>query len=85
MLLEWPKSSLELMKRLEGEVLDLLGTLRPGEGDRLALSGATVDPHNFLGLEKNPRAVPVAELVLWIGWLQWHTRMNGAKPPPEPI
>jgi hypothetical protein len=77
--------ALELMKRLEGEVLDLLGTLRRGEGDRLALSGATVDPHNFLGLDKNPRAVPVAELVLWIGWLQWHTRMNGAKPPPEPI
>jgi hypothetical protein len=77
--------ALELMKRLEGEVLDLLGTLRRGEGDRLALSGATVDPHNFLGLDKNPRAVPVAELVLWIGWLQWHTRMNGAKAPPEPI
>jgi hypothetical protein len=77
--------ALELMKRLEGEVLDLLSTLRPGEGDRLALSGATVDPHNFLGLEKNPRAVPVAELVLWIGWLQWHTRMSGMRPPPEPI
>jgi hypothetical protein len=77
--------ALELIKRLEGEVLDLLATLRPGEENRLALSGATVDPHNFLGLEKNPRAVPVAELVLWIGWLQWHTRMNGAKAPPEPI
>ena len=77
--------ALELMKRLEGEVLDLLSMLRPGEGDRLALAGATVDPHNFLGLELNPRAVPVAELVLWIGWLQWHTRTNAGRSPPEPI
>ncbi len=77
--------AMELMKRLEGEVLDLLATLRPGEGDRLALAGATVDPHNFLGLEKNPRAVPVAELVLWIGWLQWHTRTAAGRAPPEPI
>ncbi len=77
--------SLELMKRLEGEVLDLLATLRPGEGDRLGMAGASVDPHNFLGLEKNPRAVPVAELVLWIGWLQWHVRTNNGRKPPEPI
>ncbi len=76
--------ALELMKRLEGEVLDLLATLGPGEGDRLALAGASVDPHNFLGLDKNPRAVPVAELVLWIGCLQWHFRTAGG-PPPEPI
>ncbi len=73
------------MKRLEGEVLDLLVDLSPGEGDRLSLSGASVDPHQFLGLEKNPRAVPVAELVLWIGWLQWHFRTRGKAPPAEPI
>lgn len=77
--------TLELMKRLEGEVLDLLADLAPGEGDRLALSGASVDPHQFLGIEKNPRAVPVAELVLWIGWLQWHFRTRGSAPPAEPI
>jgi hypothetical protein len=41
--------------------------------------------HQFLGLEKNPRAVPVAELVLWIGWLQWHFRTKGQTPPEEPI
>jgi hypothetical protein len=77
--------TLELMKRLEGEVLDLLSDLLPGEGDRLNLAGASVDPHQFLGLEKNPRAVPVAELVLWIGWLQWHFRTRGNAPPTEPI
>lgn len=77
--------TLELMKRLEGEVLDLLTDLQPGEGDRLQLAGASVDPHQFLGLEKNERAVPVAELVLWIGWLQWHFRTRGSTPPAEPI
>ncbi len=77
--------TMEMMKRLEGEVLDAVANLLPGEGDRLALAGASVDPHQFLGLEKNPRAVPVAELVLWIGYLQWHFRTLGAAPPAEPI
>lgn len=77
--------TLELMKRLEGEVLDLLTDRSPGEGDRLDIAGASVDPHQFLGLEKNPRAVPVAELVLWIGYLQWHFRTRGNAPPAEPI
>jgi hypothetical protein len=77
--------TLELMKRLEGEVLDLLADVLPGEGDRLDIVGASVDPHQFLGLEKNPRAVPVAELVLWIGWLQWHFRTRRNAPPAEPI
>ncbi len=77
--------TLELMKRLEGEVLDALANLVPGEGARLALTGATVDPHQFLGLEKNPRAVLVAELVLWIGYLQWHFRTTGQAPPNDPI
>ena len=77
--------TMELMKRLEGEVLDLLASLDPGEGDRFDLTGVSVDPHQFLGLEKNPRAVPVAELVLWIGWLQWHFRTRGNTPPAAPI
>jgi hypothetical protein len=77
--------TMELMKRLEGEVLDALANIVHGEGDRLALAGASVDPHQFLGLEKNPRAVPVAELVLWIGYLQWHFRTVGSAPPEEPI
>jgi len=77
--------TLELMKRLEGEVLDTLAALEGTEVGRLAIAGATVDPHQFLGLDVNPRAVPVAELVLWIGYLQWHFRTHGNVPPAEPI
>ena len=29
--------------------------------------------------------MPVAELVLWIGYLQWHFRTHGAVLPTEPI
>ena len=77
--------TLELMKRLEGEVLDTLAGYARGDAGLLDLAGATVDPHQFLGLDVNPRAVPVAELVLWIGYLQWHFRTNGTAPPAEPI
>ena len=77
--------TLELMKRLEGEVLDTLAGYAGGDAGRLDLHGATVDPHQFLGMDLNPRAVPVAELVLWIGYLQWHFRTHGAVPPAEPI
>lgn len=75
--------SMELMKRLEGEVLEALLDL----GGQEALSGLgqhTVDPHQFLGLEINPRAAAIAELVLWIGYLQWHFRTKGGIPN-EPI
>jgi hypothetical protein len=74
--------SLELVKRLEGEVLEALADL----GGQEALSGLerhTVDPHQFLGLEINHRAAAIAELVLWIGYLQWHFRTKGK--PLEPI
>ncbi|MVA56192.1 class I SAM-dependent DNA methyltransferase [Agrobacterium vitis] len=74
--------SLELMKRLEGKVLDALVNLGGQEG--LALESHTVDPHQFLGLELNPRAAAIAELVLWIGHLQWHFRNRGVAPS-EPI
>jgi hypothetical protein len=73
------------MKELEGEVLDLLVEL--GDDQYLAeLSGHTITPENFLGIEVNPRAAAIAQLVLWIGYLQWHFRVNGNdRPPPEPI
>ena len=45
--------------------------------------GHTVDPHQFLGLEINPRAAAIAELVLWIGYLQWHFR-NQRRPSGRP-
>lgn len=75
--------SLELLKRLEGEVLEALSDLG-GQEALSGLEGHTVDPHQFLGMEINPRAAAIAELVLWIGYLQWHFRTKGA-PPAEPI
>lgn len=77
--------TLELMKRLEGEVLDALAGLEGGEVGRLDMGGLTVGPNQFHGLDLNPRAVPVAELVLWIGYLQWHFRTRSKAPPAEPI
>ncbi|MBL8445680.1 MAG: class I SAM-dependent DNA methyltransferase, partial [Zoogloeaceae bacterium] len=76
--------TLEHMKRLEGEVLNLLHDLGESQG-LLQLAGVTVDPHQFLGLEINPRAARIAEMVLWIGYLQWHYRTHGSVSPPEPV
>ncbi|GBO86231.1 class I SAM-dependent DNA methyltransferase [Marinobacter salsuginis] len=76
--------ALEHMKRLEGEVLGFISELTQGQGV-LESEGLTVDPHQFLGLELNPRAAQIAELVLWIGYLQWHYRLNDRLDLPEPI
>jgi len=76
--------ALEHLKRLEGEVLNTLRDL--GQSQRLLdLAGVTVGPHQFLGIEVNPRATAIAELVLWIGYLQWHFRSRGNVMPPEPV
>jgi len=76
--------SFELLKRLEAEVLQ--EEVRYGRG-RLFVQGAEahIDPHQFLGLELNPRAARIAEMVLWIGYLQWHYRTHGKTQPSEPI
>jgi SAM-dependent methyltransferase len=76
--------ALEAMKRLEGEVTDLLREMGETQ-DTLHLEGLTVDPHQFLGIELNPWAAAVAELVLWIGYLQWHYRTHGRAAPSEPV
>ena len=39
----------------------------------------------LLGIELNPRAAALAELVLWIGWLQWHIRARGNAAVAEPV
>ncbi len=76
--------TLEHLKRLEGEVLNTLQEL--GEGQmKLEMAGMTVSPQQFLGIEVNPRAAAIAELVLWIGYLQWHYRTRGSAPHAEPI
>lgn len=78
--------TLEHMKRLEGEVLNLLHDMGVSQ-TALELEGETfaVTPDQFLGIEINPRAARIAEMVLWIGYLQWHFRTRGETPPPEPI
>ncbi len=75
--------ALEHLKRLEGEVLDLLASL--GEMPSLEGPGFTVDPHQLRGIELNPRAAAITELVLWIGYLQWHFRIRGTAKPAEPV
>ena len=77
--------ALARMKELEGEVVELLTEL--GDDQYVAeLSGHTITPENFLGIEVNPRAAAIAQLVLWIGYLQWHFRVTGkGRMPPEPI
>jgi len=72
--------TLEQMKRLEGEVLNALREF--GDTQQILFE---VDPHQFLGIEVNPRAAAIAELVLWIGYLQWHFRTRGHATPAEPI
>lgn len=73
--------ALEMMKRLEGEVTALLDELGEEQRDLFR----TIDPHQFLGLELNPWAANVAELVLWIGYLQWHFRTFGKATPSQPV
>ncbi|WP_299867165.1 DNA methyltransferase [uncultured Hoeflea sp.] len=94
--------SLELMKRLEGEVLQMIAELggqpsryvdHPEEagigaiGQRLARTGGrfTVDPHQFYGLELNPRAVPIADLVLWIGYIKNQVKTSGVDSIQAPV
>jgi len=68
--------ALVLMKQLEAEVLETLASL--GGQEALGFNTSSVDPRNFLGLELNPRAAAIAELVLWLGYLQWHLRGGGS-------
>jgi restriction-modification enzyme MmeI-like protein len=74
----------EHLKRLEGEVLNALAGFGE-EQATLELAGLTVDPHQLLGIEVNPRAAAITDMVLWIGYLQWHFRTRGHVLPPEPV
>jgi hypothetical protein len=71
--------ALEHLKRLEGEVLETLASL--GAPQELY----TVNPHQLLGIDLNPRAAVVADLVLWIGYLQWHLRTRSSEQLPLPV
>ncbi len=76
--------ALEMLKRLEGEVLEALDALGEDQA-RLAMEGETVSPKQFYGLEINPRAVAIADLVLWIGYIKWQRRTTNLASLPEPI
>ncbi len=69
--------AMELLLQLESEVLELAAEL----GESLSPS---VHPNQFLGLERNPRAGVIAELVLWIGWLR-HRLANHPAAIGEPV
>jgi hypothetical protein len=76
--------TLEHLKRLEGEVLNQLGALGDTQ-DTLDLGRETVTLQQLLGIEINPRAAALAELVLWIGFLQWQIRTGGRASVAEPV
>ncbi|PRY05597.1 DNA methyltransferase [Paraburkholderia sp. BL25I1N1] len=76
--------TLEHLKRLEGEVLIQLAALGDTQ-TALDLGRETVTLRQLLGIELNERAATLAELVLWIGYLQWHIRTNGNSAVAEPV
>ena len=75
--------TLDLIKQLESEVLKRLEDITGQSQLRLDID--QVNPSQFLGIEINPRAATIADLVIWIGYLQWHFRRFGNLPPVEPV
>lgn len=76
--------AMDMMKDLESEVLTALTDLGDAQ-TALGLQGHTISPEQFWGLEKNVHAAWIAEMVMWIGYLQWHFRNAGDAKPTEPI
>lgn len=76
--------TLEHLKRLEGEVINQLEALGQLQSS-LGLEGETVTLQQLRGIELNERASALAELVLWIGFLQWHIRTFGNASVAEPV
>ncbi|WP_417467682.1 class I SAM-dependent DNA methyltransferase [Maricaulis sp.] len=75
--------AMEMMKKLEGDVVDFITEL--GGEATLEFQGHTVDPHQFLGIELNPRAAAIAELVLWIGYIKWQLKTGGQDVVVDPV
>jgi hypothetical protein len=70
--------TLQKLKDLEKQVI--LHAMDNGLGSFLPLVG----PWQLYGLEINPYAFDLAQMTVWIGWLQW-IRCNGFGSPQEPI
>ena len=73
--------SLDLLKGLEQEVITRLVDV----AGNVQLGLEQINPSQFLGIEINPRATAIAELVIWIGYLQWYFKRYGNAEPPEPV
>ncbi len=74
----------DTLKKLEAEVLQRLEDF--GEGfSAFDLSHERISPTQFKGLEIDPWAAGIAELVLWIAHLQWFRRRHPTGTPPEPV
>lgn len=76
--------TMNLMKDLEGEVVQALRSLGQSERDTQK-KGYSVHPRQFRGIEVVQRAADISELVLWISYLQRHYKIHGNITPPEPI
>lgn len=77
--------TLAILKQLEAEVHALLGDLGVRQ-HLLDYYDLGITPAQFLGIEIKEWAKEIADLVLWIGYLQWHLRTWGASTmPPEPV
>ncbi|MEN5363060.1 class I SAM-dependent DNA methyltransferase [Brevundimonas intermedia] len=76
--------AMRMMKELEEEIFSVLGEMGEHQGV-LAFDGRVVSPEQFYVIEKNANAAWIAEMVMWIGHLQWHFRISGAPMPSEPI
>jgi len=76
--------SYEILKALEHEALNELASIDAAqEGFRIAEKA--VRPSQLAGIEIKPWAAEIAQLVLWIGHLQWTLRHRGPKWLDEPI
>lgn len=69
--------AMTMMKDLESEVLSALQQLG-GEATDAAVR-RKINPTQFWGIEKSDHAASIAEVVMWIGYLQWRIR-NGEAP-----
>jgi hypothetical protein len=69
--------SMEALLGIEAKVLQAIE-------DNGGTAQSRIGPGQLHGLEKNPRAAKIAELVLWIGWLRWRLK-NGAGAIEEPV
>ncbi|MFS8070663.1 MAG: class I SAM-dependent DNA methyltransferase, partial [Byssovorax sp.] len=73
--------TLDILKQIESEVLALLVDM--GEKQEQLIR---ITPGNFRGIEVKTWGKEIAELVLWIGYLQWHYRTHKkGMPPPSPV